>query len=153
MKAMFEDTAGSYCFMDELFPHGPAVPPHRHEAADEIFYLIDGEATFFVGDPPRTLKATAGSLVFIQRQTPHSFEIDSPTARLLNAYTPAGFEHTMPPVSRVATKRALPPADLPATNIREANGLIEAAQTKYPGAITTVFAKDLLNHGAIAAHS
>ncbi len=90
MLATAEDTNGEYSCIEELIPCGPAAPPHIHEAADETFYIMEGEATFFVED--QLIKATAGSFVSIPRGTKHAFQIDSETVRLINTYVSAGFE-------------------------------------------------------------
>lgn len=84
MLATAEDTGGQYSCIEQLVPHGPAAGPHIHEAADETFYILEGEATFFVEDQP--IKATAGSFVSIPRGTKHAFQVDSETVQLLNTY-------------------------------------------------------------------
>lgn len=67
MLATAEDTNGQYSCIEQLLPHSPAAGDHIHEAADETFYILEGEATFFVEDQP--IKATAGSFVSIPRGT------------------------------------------------------------------------------------
>lgn len=134
MLATAEDTDGQYSCMEELLPHGPAAPSHIHEAADETFYILEGEATFFVEDQP--IKATAGSFVSITRGTKHAFQIDSETARLLNSYVPAGFEYTVMGTAVPAQTRTLPPASLPFTNLEQANQVLEQVTQKYPAAKT-----------------
>ena len=74
MLATAEDTNGAYSCIEELIPQGPAAAPHIHEAADETFYIMEGEATFFVEDQP--IKSTAGSFVSIPRGTKHAFQVD-----------------------------------------------------------------------------
>lgn len=134
MLATAEDTDGQYSCMEELLPHGPAAPSHIHEAADETFYILEGEATFFVEDQP--IKATAGSFISIPRGTKHAFQIDSETARLLNSYVPAGFEYTVMGTAVPAQTRTLPPASLPFTNLEQANQVLEQVTQKYPAAKT-----------------
>lgn len=134
MLATAEDTDGQYSCMEELLPHGPAAPPHIHEAADETFYVLEGEATFFVEDQP--IKATAGSFVAIPRGTKHAFQIDSETARLLNTYVPAGFEYTIMATAVPAETRTLPPASMPFPDLEQANQAIEQVTKKYPAAKT-----------------
>lgn len=132
--ATAEETNGAYSCIEELIPQGPAAPPHIHEAADETFYIMEGEATFFVEDQP--LKATAGSFVSIPRGTKHAFQIDSETARLLNTYLPAGFEYTILATTVPAEARTLPPASLPFPNQAQANQALEQVMQKYPAAKT-----------------
>ncbi|HEY0780285.1 MAG TPA: cupin domain-containing protein [Gemmatirosa sp.] len=100
-------TNGSYCLFDEIMPHGPAAPPHRHAAMDEVFYVLDGEAEFLLGDRRQT--ARVGDLVFVPRGTVHGFQVTSPSARFLNLYTPAGFERMLTASGAPAERRELPP--------------------------------------------
>ena len=134
MLATAEDTDGQYSCIEELIPQGPAAPPHIHEAADETFYIMEGEATFFVEDQP--IKATAGSFVSIPRGTKHAFQIDSETVRLLNTYVPAGFEYTIMATTVPAEARTLPPASMPFPNQEQANRVMEQVIQKYPAAKT-----------------
>jgi len=83
-------TDGSYCLFEQLIPKGPAAPPHMHRDMDEVFYMLDGEAEFLVGNRRET--ARKGTLVFIPRGTVHGFRVVSDGARFLNLYTPAGFD-------------------------------------------------------------
>lgn len=104
-----QQTGGSYSLFEALCPKLSGPPPHTHEQ-DEMIYLIEGEATFLVGD--QTFSARAGAFVFIPEGTVHSFRIESNTARLLNFYGPAGFEQVISELGLPATTRTLPPAGL-----------------------------------------
>ena len=139
MLATHEETGGSYSFIEELIPEGPAAPPHIHENADEMFYLLEGEATFFTGEENTPIKAGVGSMVHIPRGTRHSFQIDTTTARLLNAYTPAGFEHQIIALAVPATERILPPPSPPFDPAEAARftQMIAEVVAKYPSARTT----------------
>ncbi|MEO6589323.1 MAG: cupin domain-containing protein, partial [Pyrinomonadaceae bacterium] len=78
-----EQTSSVHSFIDELIPQGPSAAPHIHQAAEEIFYILDGEMTFFTGDEWKPLKATPNSLVVVPKGTKHSFQIDTPTVHLV----------------------------------------------------------------------
>ncbi len=106
MLATGAQTGGVYSAMEELCPQGSGAPPHWHDQ-DEAFYFLDGQATFLAGD--QTFQAGAGAFVFIPRGTPHSFRVDSDTARLLNFYAPAGFERTITEMGKPTETRTLPP--------------------------------------------
>ncbi|MBH8578340.1 quercetin 2,3-dioxygenase [Nostocaceae cyanobacterium CENA369] len=134
MLATAEDTDGRYSCIEQLLPHGPAAGDHIHEVADETFYILEGEATFFVEDQP--IKATAGSFVSIPRGTKHAFQIDSETARLLNTYVPAGFEYAIMATAVPAQSRTLPPASLPFPDQEQANQALEKVIQQYPAAKT-----------------
>ena len=74
-----------------------------------MFYVLDGTMTFLLGD--RVENAGRGALVFIPRGTVHGFRVDSSKARLLNLYTPAGFERSIIELDQPAPARTLPPPD------------------------------------------
>lgn len=134
MLATAEDTNGAYSCIEELIPYGPTAPPHIHEAADETFYILEGEATFFVQDQP--IKATAGSFVSIPRGTKHAFQIDSETVRLINTYVPAGFEYTIIETTVPAEARTLPPASILFPTEEQSKQAMEKVIQKYPAAKT-----------------
>jgi len=100
-------TDGSYCLFEQLMPKGPAAPPHMHRDMDEVFYMLNGEAEFLVGDRRET--ARKGALVFIPRGTVHGFRVVSDGARFLNLYTPAGFDRLVTTMGQRTETRTLPP--------------------------------------------
>ena len=100
-------TDGSYCLLEQVLPAGPAAPPHLHMEMDEMFYVLDGEVEFLLGD--RRATASKGSLAFIPRGTLHGFQVGAAGARLLNLYTPAGFERSVTTLGGKATALTLPP--------------------------------------------
>ena len=51
--------------------------------------------------------------------TVHSFRVDSPTARILNSCTPAGFERLIMETALPAETRTVPPPGLPLRVDRE----------------------------------
>lgn len=69
---------------------GEEPPLHVHKNEDEWLYLLEGEATFHVGNENQSGKA--GAFVSFPRGIPHTFSIDSPSARILVINTPGGFE-------------------------------------------------------------
>jgi mannose-6-phosphate isomerase-like protein (cupin superfamily) len=67
---------------EDLAPKGSGTPLHRHQEADEAFYVLAGEMTFYLGnDEP--IRASAGSFVHIPGGTVHAFRVDSEMARYL----------------------------------------------------------------------
>jgi quercetin dioxygenase-like cupin family protein len=69
---------------------GDEPPLHVHSREDEWFYLLDGEVTFYVGD--ENYRGTPGMFVSFPRGIPHTFTVESPSARFLVINTPGGFE-------------------------------------------------------------
>jgi quercetin dioxygenase-like cupin family protein len=90
-KARAADTAGAFSVIEIVQRRGGEPPLHVHRREDEVFYLLDGEMTFHVGD--ERLSATAGSFVFLPSDVPHSFTVDGDgEARVLQLCSPPGVE-------------------------------------------------------------
>ncbi|GII78962.1 cupin [Sphaerisporangium rufum] len=83
-------TGGSLSVMEFTDSKGHAPPLHVHEAEDEIWIVLDGEVTFFIGDDRHDLHA--GAVAHGPRGVPHSYLVRSPNARLVVAFGPAGIE-------------------------------------------------------------
>src|ERR1700746_221000 len=84
-----EQTGGRFALFEGELPHGAAPPLHSHPQ-DETFYVLDGEVTVWVDDEPRLCRA--GAVAFAPAGTPHTFRVESDTARMLFLSTPAGIE-------------------------------------------------------------
>ncbi len=106
-KALAEDTGGRLAAWEELLPHRSSPPLHVHHGDDEAWFVLDGELTFQVGD--RTWNAETGTFVWAPRGLPHTFRVDSPTARLLGLAIPGGFDRFVLATGRPAEAAALPP--------------------------------------------
>jgi quercetin dioxygenase-like cupin family protein len=107
VKATGRETNGKYSLVEELCPRDFGTPWHVHRREDESFLIIDGEATFFVGDG--VIEARAGSFVFLPQGIPHAFRIESDSAHLFNLITPAGFEDFYLDLSEPARELVMPP--------------------------------------------
>ena len=108
MLADAEETGGRWSMMEQVMPIGAGPPPHKHLWSDETFYILDGQMTFLLGD--EIMAATKGAFVNVPRNTRHAFRVDSPTARILNGYTPASMEAMVAELGKRAEQRTLPPA-------------------------------------------
>lgn len=137
MLATHQDTGGRHSLIEELVPHGMAAPAHQHDNAEEGFYVLDGRVTFFVRGERHEL--VAGDYLAIPHATPHRFQVESPDARLLNSYAPAGFEQTIIALAEPATALTLPPSGLPAVDLAASATRIAAIVEQYPAAATTNF--------------
>ncbi len=60
---------------------GDEPPLHVHSRESEWFYVLDGAATFYVGD--RVYSGVPGSFVSLPQGIPHTFSVDSATARFI----------------------------------------------------------------------
>ena len=62
---------GRYSIMESFAGPGSAAPLHTHRE-DEVFYILDGIATFALGE--KILEARKGAVVVIPAGTPHSWK-------------------------------------------------------------------------------
>jgi len=84
---------------------------------------LEGEVVVSVGD--RTIKGTPGTMIFLPRDVPHSFTIESEQARMLILVTPAGVEGWFKEFGVPALAMTLPPADEP--GYQDVQRMLEAA--------------------------
>lgn len=101
-----EQTGKSYCLIEQRLRKGPVAAPHIHADSDEIYYILDGEMTFLLGD--RIESASKGALIFIPRGTVHCIRVDSDEAHCLNLHTPSGFEKLLELLGTQAAEKTLP---------------------------------------------
>jgi Cupin domain len=128
-KLVGEQTAGRLAVWEAVLPFGAAPPLHSHPQ-DETFYVLDGEVTIWLVEPDavanrqalatdtvRAEEVTAavpswvathgrrcgvGAAAFAPSGTPHTFRVESDTARMLILSTPAGIEDMVRAVSEPA---------------------------------------------------
>jgi quercetin dioxygenase-like cupin family protein len=102
------DQTGERIGMFEVtLPNGAAPPLHSHPQ-DETLYVLEGEVTVWIVEPELCTGAEAtdfpswhserarscgpGEAIFAPAGTPHTFRVESDTARMLTLSTPAGIE-------------------------------------------------------------
>src|SRR4051812_42140443 len=66
-----EESGGQVAVMDNVIPAGTKGPPLHHHEFDEVFYVVEGELTFQVGDELVTRRA--GELAFARGGVHHTF--------------------------------------------------------------------------------
>ena len=86
VHATGDQTQGRFSIIEQWTPNDAFAPPHVHPHEDESFWIIAGEMTVKVG----------GKTV----------------CRILNYYSPAGFEQAIIGSARPAKRRELPPRGL-----------------------------------------
>jgi quercetin dioxygenase-like cupin family protein len=105
MKLGGEHTAGRFALWEGVLPRGAAPPLHSHPQ-DETLYVLEGELTAWLvhpeladdrADPPAWVSTCGsrcgpGGIVFAPAGAPHTFRVESDTARALFLSTPAGIE-------------------------------------------------------------
>lgn len=90
IKLYGEETDGVVSIIEQSFEPGLLLPPHVHQN-DVWLYILDGEMCARVGD--EVVEAPAGSWVLKPRRVPHTmWNAGSEPARLIEVYTPGGFE-------------------------------------------------------------
>jgi quercetin dioxygenase-like cupin family protein len=87
-------------------PEGFSPPRHVHTREDEVFVVEAGDLCFDI-DGERRL-AGPGTSVFMPRGVPHTFRVQSESARVLGVMTPGEFEGLFRELGVPAAQRALP---------------------------------------------
>lgn len=108
VKTTATDTGGQMTILEITEPPNSEAPLHVHHTEDEGFWILDGSATFEVGD--QTIEARAGDYLFGPRDIPHRYTTGPGGCRMLFIFTPGGFEELLRAISRPAESRSLPPA-------------------------------------------
>jgi mannose-6-phosphate isomerase-like protein (cupin superfamily) len=83
-------TGNAVSLMEFADPIGHAPPHHVHENEEELWFVLDGEISFFVGDDRYDL--TPGQVAYGPRGVPHSYLVRSEGARLAAVFSPACLE-------------------------------------------------------------
>jgi len=107
IKATGADTGGAAPVIEITQPPHLEGPLHVHHREEEGFYILEGSATFQIGD--RTVEARAGDYLLGPRDVPHKFDTGSEGCRMLFIMTPAGFEGLVREMGEPAGSRILPP--------------------------------------------
>lgn len=104
-----EESRGGLSITDVYFRTGEEPPMHVHHREDELYYVLDGELTFYVGDESH--EAQAGTLVFLPRDIPHSFWVKGQgMARMLLLWYPSGqLESYFGEAGELAKEAVIPP--------------------------------------------
>jgi quercetin dioxygenase-like cupin family protein len=95
------DTNGALALVEVNSHPGLEPPLHVHEREDEAFYILEGKVTITCGNEQKTL--LPGETAFLPRTIPHTFRIDSESARALVWITPAGFEEYFRSVAKLGS--------------------------------------------------
>jgi quercetin dioxygenase-like cupin family protein len=108
-----KSTGGGYAMYEVLLRQGLEPPPHTHTREDEIFYILEGEATFKSGSV--MTEAKAGDHVFQPCNQLHWFKAKTPTLRGIIIVTPGGLENAFMTRGKPATSLELPEPPAPPT--------------------------------------
>jgi mannose-6-phosphate isomerase-like protein (cupin superfamily) len=90
VRASAEQTGGSFSLFEEV-PPMVDTPLHVHEREDELFYVLEGEHVFQVGE--KEFRLGPGGVAFGPRDVPHAQRRVVPAeGRVLVLTTPGGFD-------------------------------------------------------------
>lgn len=118
IKATAADTGGGHTLVEIEVGPGYATPLHVHHREDEGFWMIEGTATFEVGD--EVVEAGPGDYLFGPRDVRHKWTAGPEGARMLYLFAPAGFEDLIRDMSIPAERRTPPPPEVtPPSDIAE----------------------------------
>jgi quercetin dioxygenase-like cupin family protein len=137
LKLTGEQTGGRFALWEGVLPHGAAPPLHSHPQ-DETFYILDGEVTVWIVEPElasdpgwiqtRARPCRPGDVAFAPADTPHTFRVESDTARMLFLSTPAGIDGYVRALAEPAAWPWLPP---PPAGPRVPIEQLEAAEREH----------------------
>ena len=88
IKVSTKDTNGMLAVLEYTGHEKEGPPLHIHPHQDEIFYVLEGNYLFEVGGERHQL--TAGDLIFMPRNVPHTFAQLTDAGRMLFFLQPAG---------------------------------------------------------------
>lgn len=106
-----DETEGRYAVLEITVPEGDMPPLHVHHEEDEVFHILDGDVTLFL--PGREVRLAAGETFRAPQGVPHTYRVDSTSARWLVFCAPARFDGFVRAVSEPATAEELPPRGRP----------------------------------------
>lgn len=106
-KALGAETAGQFWALEGLADKHMAVPLHAHTREEEVWYVLEGEIIFTIGE--QTIVAGPGSYAYIPRNVPHTFQVRSETARWFGVGIPAGLDQWFFETGEPAGALTLPP--------------------------------------------
>jgi quercetin dioxygenase-like cupin family protein len=101
------DTGGALSLMELSGRQGVEPPPHVHTREDEVYFVLDGEATFHRGG--EVMHAGPGDAIYLPRGIRHWHTVRTQRWRTLVATAPAGIENYYLDFSRPA-RRLEPPS-------------------------------------------
>lgn len=105
------DTLGGLGAFEQRARRGFSPPRHVHHREDSALLVLDGTITVVVGE--ERSEVGPGGFVWLPRDVPHTFRVESDTVRQLELVTPAGFEQFHVDASDPAPRLEIPPPTAP----------------------------------------
>lgn len=88
IKVSQQDTSGDLTVFEYTGNVKGGPPLHIHPHQDEIFFIVQGEYLFQVGNDKHTLKA--GDTIFLPRAVPHAFAQLTENGKMFFLFQPSG---------------------------------------------------------------
>jgi mannose-6-phosphate isomerase-like protein (cupin superfamily) len=88
IKISAKDTDGKLTIFEYTGNVKGGPPLHIHHKQDEIFFIVEGEYTFKVGDEIH--KLSTGDTIFLPRKVPHTFAQTSEKGKMYFMFQPSG---------------------------------------------------------------
>jgi quercetin dioxygenase-like cupin family protein len=89
LKVSGKDTNGDLAIFEQTsISQGRGTPLHVHHFQDEVFYIIDGQYYFQVGEEKYHL--SVGESIFLPRKVPHAWTQVSERGKMTVTFQPAG---------------------------------------------------------------
>ncbi len=109
LKVTGAQTDGAYAITETIVAPGGGVPGLHTHAAQETFYILEGEFAFpGLGG---TVRASAGDVVHVPGGVPHTnLNVGGTTARYLAVFAPAGMDDFFAEVGEPVAYAATVPA-------------------------------------------
>lgn len=109
IKAGTERTGGTFVLIEIRWPPLEGPPLHVHEREDEMWWVLEGDWRFRMGEEIHHVPA--GSFAFVPRGVVHSFQnVGETEARILLMFTPSGMERFFEQQSELPRGRPDPEA-------------------------------------------
>jgi quercetin dioxygenase-like cupin family protein len=118
-----EASGGRFALIEFLFPRDASPPLHTHPQ-DESYIVLEGRLTLQAGDA--RFELSAGGTAVVPMGVPHTFRVESDTARVLVLSTPAGLELMIRDASVPADAPTLPPGDAKRPSADELESIFRA---------------------------
>ena len=99
------ESGGAMTLGEVLLQPGDEPPLHIHAREDEAWYILEGTILFQRG--VERIVRGPGEAILLPRGIAHGFAVQSPKARILHIYTPAGIEEAFHAVSRAEAPMAV----------------------------------------------
>jgi quercetin dioxygenase-like cupin family protein len=147
------ETEGRIAVVEGIARPGNEPPPHVHPSENEIYYILQGKAEFFIEDQEQSILAGDGEIVFLPRGKAHAIYLRSESFRFLLLAQAVGdhqvgldamFRHISEPAVSMELPRdamtyaAADPAEVVAVGLRHGVQFLAPADAKerlpnYPG--------------------